>query len=168
MIPELAAFDAVALIAILVSAVVGIARGFARELLSLVIWGLAVVATLAYGSRLAQALALESEALSTLFGYGLIFFGVLLIGALAQSSLGRMIKSLGLKGLDRSLGLAFGALRGIAVCVLITIALQPFFSDTDWWRAALTPPLANLLAAAVADLDETHAGAGRISLQVAP
>ena len=123
------------------SALIGLLRGLLRELLSLVIWVAAVLGTISLGPLVADRLALDSQAISAIAGYAMVFAAVILLGALAQKLVARVVDATGLSGTDRVLGLAFGGVRGLAVCLIAFVVMRPFAQDAAWWQAALAPPL---------------------------
>ena len=67
--------------------------------------------------------------------------GALLVGGLATWLMGRLVKSTGLSGTDRLLGLGFGLLRGAALgCVLVLLlGFTPLPQDA-WWRESQLLP----------------------------
>jgi len=129
------------LVLVAASALIGLLRGLMRELLSLAIWIAAVLGTVSLGPRVADWLALDSQAMSAITGYAIVFVAVILLGALTQRLMARAVDATGLSGADRVLGLAFGGVRGLAVCLVALIVMRPFAQDAAWWQAALAPPL---------------------------
>lgn len=135
--------DVVMGIVIIVSAVFGLMRGLIREVLSLVIWVSALLLGLAFADSVAGVLGLDlSAGLQTAIGFAIVFVAVLVGGALAQRFFGGLVKSTGLTGTDRTLGLVFGTVRGAAVVLVALILLRPFAQDRVWWSESLiAPPL---------------------------
>ena len=135
--------DIVIVIVIVVSAVFGLMRGLVREVLSLVVWGSALLLGIAFAVPVAGLLGLAvSPGLQTAIGFAIVFVAVLVVGALAQRFFGGLVESTGLTGTDRTLGLAFGAVRGAAVVLVALILLRPFAESRDWWRESkVAPPL---------------------------
>lgn len=132
---------------IALSAVIGLMRGLVRELLSLVVWVLAFVVALAYAPSLAPSLSgVASEpAVRHVVAVVVLFVAALVVGGFAQWLLHKLIETTGLSGTDRLLGLVFGALRGVVVCVVALVALKPFARDYVWWQSsALVGPLVGL------------------------
>ena len=142
-IGNLAIADVVMGIVIVVSAVLGLMRGLVREVLSLVIWGAALLLGIAFADSVAAMLGLDlSAGLQTAIGFAIVFVGVLVAGALAQRFLGGLVESTGLTGTDRTLGLAFGTVRGAAVVLVALILLRPFAESRVWWtESVIAPPL---------------------------
>ena len=77
--------DIVIVIVIVVSAVFGLMRGLVREVLSLVVWGSALLLGIAFAVPVAGLLGLAvSPGLQTAIGFAIVFVAVLVVGALAQ------------------------------------------------------------------------------------
>lgn len=123
-----------------VSALIGLFRGFFREALGLATWLLAF--WLAYrlagvgAGFLEQWVSVQSVRLGIAFG--IVFLTVLVLGAVVNYLLGRLIAQTGFTGTDRALGGVFGVLRGVAVLVLLVLlaGLTPVPRDA-WWHASL-------------------------------
>ena len=142
---NLATLDIVLLIVILLSALIGLARGLVKEVLSLAIWAAAFLLALYFAAPVGERLAPSLGGAAALAGFGAVFIAVLIAGALVQWVFARLIETTGLTGTDRFLGFLFGGARGLLVCTVAAIALQPFLGDADWWQASrLGPELAGL------------------------
>ena len=102
----------------------GLRKGFTREVMGLIAWGVAGVAAMKYRHAFATwALStMEPAELADGVGFGVIFFGGLAVGALASSLFAHLIRISPLAGLDRLLGGMFGILRGGTVIVTLYIA----------------------------------------------
>ena len=124
-----------------VSTVIGLMRGLVRELMSLVVWLTAFVASLALGAPVAALLDLGGAA-GTAIGFAIVFVVVLVAGALVQRMLAKVVQTAGIGGVDRMLGSMFGALRGALLTVVALIAIRPFAQASEWWlESALVPAL---------------------------
>ncbi len=164
--------DIVLSIVILLSALMGLARGLVKEVLSLLIWGAAFVAAIAFGNLAGVWLGGDmGDALRSLLGFAAVFVAVLIAGAVVQWLFAKLIESTGLSGTDRFLGFLFGSGRGIVVCAVVLIALRPFVEDAHWWQESRIRPeltrmeqgLLEILGQTrdlVVDSDETDAPAG--------
>ncbi len=142
-----------------ISAVIGLARGFVREVLSLAIWGVAVILAVGFAADIAALLPkrLEGDSLRYVTAFTLVFVGALVIGALTQWIVSRLVQTTGLSGTDRLLGLLFGGLRGAVVCIVAVIALRPFANEQPWWRASHGIPM---LSAFESDVMHVFSSAG--------
>ena len=129
------------LIVIGASAALGLFRGLLRELVSLAIWVGAFFFSLLFGPLLAEQMAFNvGPGVKTALGFAAVFVVVLVAGAFLQKMLGAMVEATGLTGTDRTLGLAFGAVRGAVVVIVALIALRPFSEDRAWWSESDVAP----------------------------
>jgi membrane protein required for colicin V production len=134
--------DIVLLVIILLSALIGLARGLIREVLSLVTWATAIGLALLGTPLLATMLEphLTELWMRTGIAFAGIFLGTLIVGGLVQWALGALVKSTGLSGTDRVLGFVFGGGRGVLVCLVGLIALRAFVQQTAWWQSSRIIP----------------------------
>lgn len=138
-------FDYAVLLIVAVSILLSVMRGVVREVLALLAWlvafWIASVYAVAVTPYLPQALA--SPALRLLAAYIGVFLASLLLMSLLTIAVGELIKTLGLRGLDKSLGAIFGLLRGLLiVCVLVLVGGMTSLPRQDFWRdAMLSAPL---------------------------
>lgn len=127
---------------IFLSAIIGIFRGFIREVLSLVAWIAAFYIAFKFHGDLASKLtAIEIESIRNGAAFLGIFFIVLLVFSLFNYVVAKLVDSTGLSGTDRFLGVIFGIVRGAAiVLVLIVLAsLTPFPESKAWQKSMLIP-----------------------------
>lgn len=121
---------------VLLSLVIGFIRGFVREFISLATWIAALAFALLYLKPLAKELpfALQSEIASMGVAFAIIFFGVLIVGAIINYLLSAAVASIGLGGLDHFLGATFGVIRGCLIVVLVVILLSVTrLPAQSWW-----------------------------------
>ena len=122
------------LIVIGASAVLGLFRGLVREVVSLAIWASAFFLALLFGPLLAEQMQFNvGPGVMGALGFAATFVVVLVAGAFLQKMLGAMVEATGLTGTDRTLGLAFGAVRGAIVVIVALVALRPFAEERAWW-----------------------------------
>ncbi|VFP80369.1 CvpA family protein [Candidatus Erwinia haradaeae] len=111
------------------SAFVSLKRGLIKEILSLVIWGLALFITYYYYNFLSNWLMMVGLH-NTLVCNGIaitsLFVGVLTLGAVASSMMGHLVLKTGFSGTDQVLGIGFGGLRGIIIASLMLFFLDTF------------------------------------------
>lgn len=122
---------------LLISAAIGVFRGFARELLGLLGWVLALWLTWQFSDN--AAVLLESSIATPSIRHSVAAAGVfaagLMIGALLSWGIGRLIQKSPFAALDRSLGAGFGLLRGVLFAMLFVMlaGLTPLKRDA-WWQ----------------------------------
>ncbi len=138
-------FDYAVLLIVAVSILLSVMRGVVREILALLSWLVAFWVASVYAVSVMPFLphALVSPALRLLASYVSVFLVSLLLASLLTIAVGEAIKTLGLRGLDKSLGAIFGLLRGLLiVCVLVLVGGMTSLPSQDFWRdAMLSSPL---------------------------
>lgn len=138
---RIAGLDIIVLALVAASALIGLLRGLAREVLSLAIWVAAILGAMSLGPLVADWLALDSQAISAAAGYAIVFVVVVVLGAVTQKLAAKAVNATGLSGTDRVLGLVFGGARGLAICLVAFVVMRPFVQDAAWWQVAFAPPL---------------------------
>lgn len=136
--------DIAILVLIFLSALVGFIRGFVREALSLTTWVVAILLAIVFSEQLATQLPFISHELARLaLSFVLILVGVLMIGSLINHIVGKGIHAIGMGGLDRVLGGAFGVIRGALVVTLLVLLLGLGFLGVNdyqpWQKSTLVP-----------------------------
>lgn len=133
----LSSADIVLLGIVAISTIVGLWRGFVVEVMSLAVWVAAFWLAFAFGDEAAALFegTVQAEGARLFLGYAALFISALLVGGLATWLMGRLVKSTGLSGTDRLLGLGFGLLRGAALgCVLVLLLGFTSLPQAAWWR----------------------------------
>ena len=132
------------LIVIGLSAGISLLRGFVREALSLAGWILAFF--VAKGFYIEFSVFLENHISTPSLRYGVawaaLFLITLTVSGLVNYVLGRLIEKAGLSGMDRIMGMAFGALRGVLIASVSVLALRTFTHATQdtWWKQSQLIP----------------------------
>ena len=130
------------------SVLLGVIRGFAREVIALASWAVAIVVASVYGGEAAPLLArqIPDESWRVLAAFVAVFFVVLIVMSVIGLLTSRLIKSAGLGVEDRVLGSLFGLARGLlVVMVLVLLAgLTALPRQTVWKDAMLAAPLEKL------------------------
>lgn len=127
------------------SAVFGLMRGFVGVVVSLVAWLLSGWAALRFGGDVAAWLAspVMPTATQVLAGHALAFMAVLIVVSLAGWLVRWMMKSAGLSGIDRMLGLALGIVRGgfVACALVLLFGLTSMPREPEWQASQIVPVL---------------------------
>ncbi len=123
--------DVVFLIITGVSALVGIARGMTKELLSLAGWILAAVAVLYMTPLLDPVMQkyIASKVLASVVSGMIILIVFCVVWILTVDKIASVIRSSKLSALDRVLGFAFGMVRGIIIVILIAMMLTTLIPE---------------------------------------
>ena len=133
--------DYVVIAVVALSVLVGVLRGFIKEVFSLGVWAAAFLVAYHFAGDVADLMAdaVTLPSARTAMGFAGLFVAVLLVGGLVNYLLGKLVESTGLSGTDRLLGGAFGAIRGVAliVAVLLVCGFTPIPAD-PWWKESAT------------------------------
>ncbi len=139
--------DLLILVLIAISMFISAIRGFFKEAVSLATWVGAILITLLFTSRFATLLprdTIESAEARYAISALILFFSSLILGALINYLLQKILSTTEKSRTDLLLGIGFGAMRGIViVTILVLLAnLFPGFKQEAWWRQSFfIPPL---------------------------
>ncbi len=127
-----------------ISALLGLWRGLIRVLVSLAAWLMGGIAALVFGADVAQFFAgsADPRPVHLLAGYGTAFIGVFLVVVAVGWVVRRLVHSIGLSGVDRAFGFAFGLVRGVLVaCLLVLVLGFTSVPQRPGWRDSQLLPL---------------------------
>ena len=132
-------FDWVIVAIFVLSILIGIFRGFIREALSLASWILAFWLALTFcvpaGDYIGQFISIPAEAFRVSVGFAAVFIVTLFVFSIISFLINKLIANKAIKGADRFLGLIFGAIRAVAVVVIIIIFFRGLGLDNNnWWK----------------------------------
>lgn len=125
---------------IAISAFLSLMRGFVREAVSLVTWIVAFWIAIMFSRRLAPLLSGVIAAASgrVIAAFVLLLLVTLVLGALVNYLVGRVVEKAGLSGTDRMLGALFGVARGVLIiAVLVLLAGLTNMPKDPWWKHSL-------------------------------
>lgn len=135
---------------VVISTIISLFRGFIREAVSLVGWCVAFVVAKNFYLPMGAILQsqVENVAIRNSLAAVILFVVTLFLFALVNVVIGRMLAASGLNGIDRVLGMLFGALRGVLVVasVLFLIAYLTKFPEDESWQNSVLIPHFQLLA----------------------
>lgn len=134
--------DGVILLIIVISALIGLWRGFVREAFSLVTWVAAFVVASLFSQGMDSLLAshIPTPSVRMAVAFGTLFILTLFVGALLNHLLSELVRMTGLTGTDRALGVVFGLLRGVLLVVVLVALGQQFFGQDSWWTSSALMP----------------------------
>ncbi|TQV87337.1 CvpA family protein [Aliikangiella coralliicola] len=132
------------LIVIGLSAGISLMRGFVREALSLAGWVIAFFVAKGFYQDFSVLLNdhIETPSLRYAVAWASLFIITLTATGLVNYIIGQLVEKAGLSGMDRIMGMAFGALRGVLVVSLVVIGLRVFtpVEQDPWWRQSQLIP----------------------------
>jgi membrane protein required for colicin V production len=125
---------------ILISSAISIVRGFIKEVLSVLSWALAFWVALMFHAHLATLLSeyVATPSIRLFTAFFALFVVTLILGALVNHLISQLVEKTGLTGTDRSLGVIFGLIRGLAIVTLLVLLAGATPMPTDsWWQNSL-------------------------------
>ena len=139
------ATDLLLLAIVLVSVLFGLMRGFIGALASIAAWLLAGWTAFHFGATLAMVFAGGGAPGPTelLAGYALSFLGVLVFVGMVAWMLRKLVRTVGLSGVDRALGGALGLARGgfVACLLVLLMGFTALPREAGWQRSRVVPVL---------------------------
>ena len=154
--------DCAILAVIVLSALISLFRGFMREALSLIGWVAAVWVALTFARFLAPSLSglISVPSLRLAAAFMLLFVAALVLAAVVNYLVAKLVQKTGLAGSDRMLGIVFGAARGVViVAVLVLLAELTTVPQDPWWRESMLLKHFEVLAAGIRDVLPTDLAA---------
>ena len=128
-------FDIVIVLILLVSGLVSVARGFAKEFVSLATWVIAIWAAVTLSGNFADMLPQSLRPISFI----LLMAVVLITGFFVNKFFSRIMRTEVLRSLDKMLGFIFGLARGAIIIVIgvIIAGLSDLPSHELWQESQL-------------------------------
>jgi membrane protein required for colicin V production len=158
---NLTALDIIVLIAVGGAAMLGVARGFVTEFLSLFAWVAIVFALKLFHVPLTQALTgvVGTTAGAAVLAFAILAGGTYFVSRMIANAVGERTRESIIGPIDRALGFGFGALKGL-ILVSLGFLLVVLVTDTMgggptqrpvWLKSARVYPLLNVTSAGIAD-----------------
>jgi membrane protein required for colicin V production len=134
------------------SLAVGAWRGLVYEVLSVLGWVVSFYAAQYFAPQAAELLPIKSASQSLRFAaaFVLVFIAALFACGLVSFLVKKLVQSVGLRPVDRTLGAAFGLVRGLILLLAAAVVINmTALRRSDWWiesagAAALTSMLKSL------------------------
>lgn len=132
-------------VAVLVlSLLLGAWRGLVYEVLSVLAWAVSFYAAQWFAPQVAAWLPLQSASDTVRYAaaFVLIFIAAVFIAGLVAALLKKLVEAVGLRPVDRTLGAAFGVLRGVILLLAATVVINmTALKSSDWWLESTAAPL---------------------------
>lgn len=148
----MAVLDWILLAVLLVSLVLGAWRGLVYEVLSVLGWAASFYVAQWAAPQVATLLPLQSasEPVRYAAAFVLIFIAAVFAAGLLAFLLKKLVEAMGLRPVDRTLGAAFGLVRGLILLLAATVVISmTALRSSNWWlesqgAVALTATLKGL------------------------
>lgn len=131
------------------SFLIGAWRGLVYEVLSVFVWIAAFVLAQWFAPDVAAKLPMAGTAQSLRYaaGFVLVFVGTAFVAGLIVQLIKKMVVSVGLRPVDRTLGAVFGLLRGAILLLAIAVVMNmtALRSRADWQASQGAAMLTELL-----------------------
>lgn len=128
---------------IVISTLISLIRGFVCEIMSLITWIIAFIIAFEFSGKLSLAFAnyIQSQSTRLAIGFAIIFIVTLILGSLIGHFLSMLVSKGKIKGVDRTLGMIFGFMRGILVIAVILLLVSIGSPDhAKWWTESYLLP----------------------------
>lgn len=132
-----AALDWIILAILLLSMALGAWRGLVYEVLSVLSWFAAFIVAQLYAATVGNMLPMSgaTDALRYAAGFVVTFIASAFAAGLLAWAAKKLIETVGLRPVDRTLGAFFGLLRGFVILLAATTAvLMTPLKEGDWWK----------------------------------
>ena len=135
MIENLTLIDWFSITLISIFGVTGFFNGFIKEIFSAAAWILSLAAAWLYGPFLFPYVGelVDSESIKNIVSFILFFLIFFILLKILGSALSKLISAIGLKGLDKLLGLFFGSIKVVAILSSIFIFNLNYLDKNKWW-----------------------------------
>jgi membrane protein required for colicin V production len=168
--------DYIIITIIVLSMIISVLRGFVREVLSVFAWILAIWIAMTFASDLAESFNPYVHNAMTRLGlaFFVLFVISLVVAALVNFLIVRMVAKIGLGSIDKCMGLFFGFARGVVLvalilaCASLTVMpkqkywqetyLLPYFNPLEQWMLQYLPTNIGAKLAELSDSTEVQHG----------
>jgi membrane protein required for colicin V production len=137
----IAALDWAVVAVLAMSLLVGALRGLVYEVLSVVSWVAAFVLAQWFAPDVAAWLPLgkAGETARYAAAFVIVFIGVVFAGGVLAWLIKKMIDAVGLRPIDRTLGAAFGLMRGAVLLLALAVVVNmTSLKSALWWTESKT------------------------------
>ena len=140
MIENLVLIDWISIALLSAFGITGFFNGFMKEFFSAAAWIVSLFIAWYYGPLLFPILEtyIETLEIKKALSFLILFLTFFLLLKFLGSTFSKITSVIGLKGVDRLLGLCFGTLKITAVLTSIYIYNLGFFDTKQWWLDSLT------------------------------
>ena len=122
---------------LLFSMLLGAWRGLVYEVLSVLGWAVSFYVAQWFAPQVATLLPLQSasEPVRYAAAFVLVFIAAVFAAGLLAFLLKKLVEAIGLRPVDRTLGVAFGLLRGVILLLAAAVVMDmTALGSSPWWR----------------------------------
>ena len=126
------------------SMLLGAWRGLVYEVLSVLGWAVSFYAAQWFAPTVADLLPLQSatDAVRYAAAFVLIFIVAIFAAGFVAFLLKKLIEAMGLRPVDRTMGAAFGLVRGLILLLAAAVVMDmTALKNSDWWQVSKGAPL---------------------------
>jgi membrane protein required for colicin V production len=135
--------DYLIIVIMVLSSLMSLLRGFARESLSLVAWVAAFWIAIHFCEALSAYFthSISTPAIRVAVAFVVLLVATLLVAGIVNMLVAQLIDKTGLSGTDRLLGCVFGAARGVFIVtiLILVMGLTPLVQTSLWQKSKLMP-----------------------------
>lgn len=130
-------FDYAVIAILAASLALGAWRGLVYELLSLAGWPISFLLSKLFGRDVVTMMPGEQETIRIALAYAAVFVATMILWSVLVWLFSRLVKAVGLGGLDRAMGGVFGLVRGaLVVLAIVWLAGLTGVPEQPFWRTA--------------------------------
>ena len=141
----MAALDWIMLAVLAASALLGAWRGLVYEVMSVLGWLASFILAQWFAPQAAALLPMmqnAGESLRYAAGFVLVFVATAFAGGLLAWLTKKLVEAVGMRPVDRTLGAAFGLVRGLVLLLAVTVVVgMTALKEADWWQASHGAPV---------------------------
>ena len=133
----MAAADWILLAVLVSSMLLGAWRGLVYEVLSVLGWAASFYIAQVFAPQVASLLPIQavSEPLRYAAGFVLVFIASVFAAGLLAFMLKKLVEAIGLRPVDRTLGAAFGLVRGVILLLAAAVVMDlTALKQNAWWQ----------------------------------
>lgn len=126
------------------SMLLGAWRGLVYEVLSVLGWAMSFYAAQYFAPMVAGLLPLQSssDAVRYAAAFVLVFIAAVFAAGLLAFLLKKLIEAIGLRPVDRTMGAAFGLVRGVILLLAAAVVMDmTALKNSEWWQESKGAPI---------------------------
>ncbi len=138
------ALDWIFLGVLVFSMLLGAWRGLVYEVLSVLGWAVSFYAAQWFAPEVARLLPIQSASDPVRYAaaFVLVFIAAVFVAGLLAFLLKKLVEAIGLRPVDRTMGAAFGLVRGVILLLAAAVVMDmTALKDSSWWRESKGAPL---------------------------